>query len=324
VRRRDFIALFSGAAAVWPIAAPAQHTGKLPVIGVLQHNASGFSPWGAAFETRLRELNWIEGRTVAIEYRWSEGRPERVAEIAAEFVQQEVGVIVAYGAAAIAVKKATTSIPIVFAPANDPVGVGLVANLSHPGGNVTGISLQQAESAGKRFDLLRRVVPNLRRLGILFDSGYSATVREMEEVQAVARNLGIEVEPRGIQQTDEIAPVIDDFKGHVDALYVVQNALIDANRALVIRDTLTAKIPTSFVSRELVQEGALMSYGPNLPGMFARVAEIVDRILRGTNPGEIPVEQPTKFDLVINLKTAKALGIDVPNSVQLLADEIIE
>ena len=250
--------------------------------------------------------------------------PGRVAEIAAEFVQEEVGVIVAYGAAAIAVKKATTSIPIVFAPANDPVGVGLVANLSHPGGNVTGISLQQAESAGKRFDLLRRVVPNLRRLGILFNSGYSATVREMEEVQAVARNLGIEVEPRGIQQTDEIAPVIDDFKGHVDALYVVQNALIDANRALIIRDTLTAKIPTSFVSRELVQEGALMSYRPNLPGLFARVAEIVDKILRGTNPGEIPVEQPTKFDLVINLKTAKALGIDVPNCVQLLADEIIE
>jgi putative ABC transport system substrate-binding protein len=324
MRRRDFIALFGGAAAVWPIAAPAQQTGKLPVIGMLQHDASVFSPWAAAFEKRLRELDWIEGRTVAIEYRWSEGRPERVAEISAEFVQQKVGVIVAYGAAATSVKKATTSIPIVFAPANDPVGVGLVANLSHPGGNVTGMSLQQAESAGKRFELLRRVVPNLRRLGILFDSRYSATVREMEEVQAIARNLGVEVEPRGIQQAGEIAPALDDLKGHVDALCVIENALISANGALIVRDTVAAKIPTSFVDRQFVQEGGLMSYGPDMPALFARVAEIVDKILRGTNPGEIPVEQPTEFDLVINLKTAKALGIDVSGSIQMLADEVIE
>jgi putative tryptophan/tyrosine transport system substrate-binding protein len=324
MRRRDFIRLIGHAAGVWPVAAYAQQTANLPVIGVLQHNASGFRPWGTAFENRLRELNWIEGRTVAIEYRWSEGRPERVAEVATEFVQQKVAVIVAYGSAAVTLKKATASIPIVFAPANDPVGTGLVSTLSHPGGNVTGISLQQAESAGKRFELLRRAVPSLRRLGILFDSGYSAAVHEMEEVQAIARSLGVEVEPRGIRRADEIAAVIDGLKDRADALYVVENALTGANGLLIVKKSLDVKIPVAFTSAEFGPAGALMSYGPNFPTVFARVAEIVDKILHATNPGDIPVEQPTKFDLVINLKAAKTLGLTIPENLLIVADKVIE
>ena len=324
MRRRDFIALIGHAAGVWPVVAYAQETANLPVIGVLEHDASGFRPWATAFENRLRELNWIEGRTVAIEYRWSEGRPERVAEVAAEFVQRKVAVIVAYGSAAVALKKATASIPIVFAPANDPVGIGLVSTLSHPGGNVTGISLQQAESAGKRFELLRRAVPSLRRLGVLFDSAYSATVRETEEVQAVAVSLGVEVELHGIQRADEIAAVIDGLKDRADALYVVENALTGTNGFLIVKKSLDVKIPVVFTSGEFEPAGALMSYGPNFPALFARVAEIVDKILHGTNPVDIPVEQPTKFDLVINLKTAKALGLAIPPALLATADEVIE
>jgi putative ABC transport system substrate-binding protein len=296
----------------------------LPVVGFLQHNAANFRPWAAAFEKRLRELGWIEGRTVAIEYRWSEGRPERVAEIASEFVQQKVDVVVAYGSAAVALKKATASIPIVFAPANDPVGVGLVASLSHPGGNVTGISFQQTESAGKRFELLRQVVPNLHKLAILFDTGYSATVHEMEAVRENAQRTSVEIEPHGIERADEIVAVIASLKDRADALYIVENAMTGANGLLIVRNSLDVKIPVAFTSAEFGTAGALMSYGPNFPAVFARVAETVDKILRGVKPGDIPEEQPTKFDFVINVKTAKALRIEIPYSVQLLADEVIE
>jgi putative ABC transport system substrate-binding protein len=324
MRRRELIILIGQAAAVWPIAAFAQQAKKLPVVGFLQHNAAGARPWAAAFEQRLHELGWIEGRTVAILYRWSEGRPERVAEIAREFVEQKVDVVVAYGSAAVALKKSTASIPIVFAPANDPVGIGLIANLSQPGGNVTGISFQQTESAGKRFELLRQMVPKLHRLAIFFDSGYSATVREMEAVRENAEHVGVETEPHGIARGDEIAAVIAGLKYRADALYVVENALTGANGLLIVRNSLAVNIPVAFTTGELGPAGALMSYGPNLPAVFARVAETVDKILRGAKPGDIPVEQPTKFDFIINLKTAKALGIEIPNSVQLLADEVIE
>ena len=193
MRRRDFVTLIGGAAAAaWPLAGRAQPAGKVPTIGFIGTDTSGYISWSAAFAERLKELGWIEGRTVAIEYRWSEGRPERAAEIAAEFVQKKVDLILGYGAAVTTLKKATASIPIVFAPAVDPVGVGLVASLSHPGGNVTGLSLQATEAAGKRLELLRDVVPKLGRLGILFDVDYAAAVREKGEVQALARSVGLE------------------------------------------------------------------------------------------------------------------------------------
>jgi ABC-type uncharacterized transport system substrate-binding protein len=322
MRRREFITLLSGAVVTQPLAALAQQTEKLPTIGFLGADAAAFSPWTAAFVARMRELGWIEGRTIAIEYRWSEGRPERYAEIAAEFVRLKVDVIVTVGSAVPTVKQATSVIPIVFALATDPVGSGLVASLAHPGGNVTGLSIQGTETAGKRLELLREVVPQLQRLAILFDFGNPQPVLEMGETQAAARTFGLEVVPLVIQRAEDIAPAFATLKA--DALYVAEDHLVVVNRPLILTLALGARLPTIFSSRDFVKAGALMSYGPNASDMFRRTAELVDKILRGTKPGNIPVEQPTKFDLVINLTTAKALGLTIPPNLLAIANEVIE
>jgi putative ABC transport system substrate-binding protein len=322
LKRREFITLLGGAAAGWPLPVRAQPVSK--TIGFIGTSASGFGAWAAVFAKRLLELSEIDHRTVAIEYRWSEGRPERVAEIAAEFVQQKVDLIVAYGGAAVTVKKATASIPIVFAPAADPVGIGLVTSLSHPGGNATGLSIQATEAAGKRLELLRKVIPKLRRLAILFDGGYAATVQEKDEVQDLARTLGLEVVPQEIRRAEDIASAFAALKGQADALYVTENALIFTNRETIIALALDAELPTTCTNADIARAGALMSYGPDFPALFRRAAEIVDKILRGTKPGDIPVEQPTKFNLVVNLKTAKALSLIIPDKILALADEVIE
>ncbi len=324
MRRRDFITLFSGTAISWPLAATAQQAGKLPIIGFLGSNASAWRPWTEAFVGRLRELGWIEGRTIAIEYRWSEGRPERNAEIAAEFARLNADVIVANGTAVPAVKQATSAIPIVFPIAVDPVGGGLVASLARPGGNVTGLSVQQSDAASKRLELLREVVPRLRRLAIMTNVGNPQAVLEMGEVQAAARKLGIEVTPLEIRRAEDIAPVFEATKAQTDAIYIVQEALVNANRTRIITLVLSARLPTIVSAREFVQAGVLMSYGPSFPDMFRRTAEIVDQILRGAKPGDIPIEQPTKFDLAINLTTARALGLEVPHNLLVLADDVIE
>jgi len=324
MRRREFITLLSSAAAAWPLAPRAQPGAKVSTVGFIGTSASGFSAWTAVFAKRLLELSEIDHRTVAIEYRWSEGRPERVAEIAAEFVQQKVDLIVAYGGAAVTVKKATASIPIVFAPAADPVGIGLVTSLSHPGGNATGLSIQATEAAGKRLELLRKVIPKLRRLAILFDGGYAATVQEKDEVQDLARTLGLEVVPQEIRRAEDIASAFVALKGQADALYITENALIFTNRETIATLALNAKLPTTCTNADIARVGALMSYGPDFPALFRRAAEIVDKILRGTKPGDIPVEQPTKFNLVVNLKTAKALSLIIPDKILALADEVIE
>jgi putative ABC transport system substrate-binding protein len=273
---------------------------------------------------RLRELGWIDGRTIAIEYRWTEGRPERTTEIAAEFVRLKVDVIVTFGTAVPIVKQATTVIPVVFAIAQDPVGGGLVASLAKPGGNVTGLSLQASDVAGKRVELLREVVPQLRRLAILVDFGNPQSVLEMGEVQAAARMLGIEVAPLAIRRAEDIAPAFEALKPQADALYVVTNALINANRTRIITLALGARLPTIFNTRDLVQAGGLMSYGPKNSDLFRHSADYVDKILRGVKPGDIPVEQPTKFEFVFNLTTAKALAVTVPSSLLARADEVIQ
>jgi putative tryptophan/tyrosine transport system substrate-binding protein len=325
VRRREFISLLAGAAAAWPLAARAQQTAKLPTIGVLgSATPSTQAPRFAAFVQRLRELGWIEGRTIAIEYRWTKGRPERVAEIAAEFVQRKVDVIVTNGPSVATLKQATSIIPIVFAVAKDPVGGGLVTSLSRPGGNVTGLSVQEVDTAGKRIELLREVVPRLRRLAIMVDVGYPSAVLEMGELQAAARALGLEVAPLEIRRGEDIAPAFEALGVQADALYVSQDALTVAYNTRIITLALGARLPTMFAARNFVQAGALMSYGPNFLALFRRAAELVDKILRGTKPGDIPIEQPTKFDLVINLTTAKAIGLDVPATLLARADEVIE
>ena len=264
------------------------------------------------------------GPTIAIEYRWNEGDRDRDAEIAAEFVNLKVDVIVTAGSAVATLKKATSVIPIVFAIANDPVGTGLVESVARPGANVTGLALLTTDLAGKRVELLRELVPRLRRLAVMGNVDYPAAVLEMGNVQAAARTFGIEAAPFEIRRAEDIAPNFDALKTQADALYVVQDALVAANRPRIITLSLGAQMPTSFVSREFAQAGALMSYGPNIPDLFQRAAEMTDKILRGTNPGDIPVEQPTKFELAINLTTAKLLGLGVPQTLLATADDVYE
>jgi putative tryptophan/tyrosine transport system substrate-binding protein len=321
IRRREFITLLGGAAA-WPVAARAQQPAKLPTIGFLgAATASARSQWVAAFVQRLHELGWIEGRTVAIEYRWAEGRSERFAEIAAEFIRLKVDVIVTYATPpAIAAKEATAVIPIVCAVMGDPVGAGLVASLPRPGGNVTGLSNQSADLAGKRVEHLREVVPGLRRLAVLANVSNPVSGVEMGEVQA----LGLDVVTLEIRRGEDIAPAFETLKGRAQALYVAGDPLMITNRVRINTLALGARLPTTYNQREFVEAGGLMSYGPNFPDLFRRAGDYVDKILRGTKPADIPVEQPTKFDLVINLTTAKTLGLEVPPTLLARADEVIE
>jgi putative tryptophan/tyrosine transport system substrate-binding protein len=325
MKRRQFITLLGGAAA-WPLAARAQQLAKLPTIGFLGSSTPlAMSQWVAAFLQRLRDLDWIEGRTVAIEYRWAEGRSSRAAEIAAEFVRLKVDVIVTNATSpALAAKQATSVIPIVFAAAGDPVGAGLVASLARPGGNVTGLSNQQADVAGKKLELLREVVPGLRRLAIMANIGNPGVVLEMGEAQAAARTLGLEATTVEILRTEDIASGFDGLKGRAEALYVCTDPLVTTNRARIHTLAMSARLPTIYNSREYVEAGGLMSFGPSFLDLWRRTAEIVDKILRGAKPGDIPVEQPTKFDLVINLTTAKALGLEVSPLLLARADEVIE
>jgi putative tryptophan/tyrosine transport system substrate-binding protein len=326
LKRRDFITLLGGVAIAWPLAARAQQPGKLPTIGFLG-GASALveSQWAAAFVRRLHELGWTEGRTIAIEYRWAEGRNEP-AEIVAEFVRLKVDIIVTYGTPSIlAAKQATSAIPIVFAAAGDPVRTGIVASLARPGGNVTGLSLLATDLTGKRIELLREVVPGLRRLALLGNVGNPQVVVEIGEVQAAARTLGLDVVTSSeIRKAEDVAPAFESFKGRADALFVVLDPLINNNRVPIATLALGARLPTMHGLRDLVEAGGLMSYAANFPDLFRRTAGLVDKILRGVKPAEIPVEQPTKFDLVVNLNTAKALGLTIPETFLARADEVIE
>jgi putative ABC transport system substrate-binding protein len=324
MRRREFLVVLGGAA-TWPVVARAQQAGKIPTIGFLgTATASAWSDWVAAFLQHMRELGWIEGRTVAIEYRWAEGRSDRYAEIAAEFVRLKVDVIVTSGGAVVAAKRATSVIPIVFATAADPVGDGLVKNLARPGGNATGLSNQSADLAGKRFEILREVVPGLRTLAIIANVGYPASVLEMGEVQALTLKHGLKVATLEIRRAEDIAPAFMALKGGTEALYVVGDPLATTNRIRINTLALGERLPTMHAARHFVEAGGLMSYGPNFPHQFRRVADYVDKILRGADPADIPVEQPTKFDLIINLTTAKALGLNIPETLLARADEVIE
>jgi len=326
MRRRDFIWLLGGAAVAWPLAARAQHGGKLATIGLLgSGTAAAQSQWTAAFVQRLRELGWTEGRNLVIEYRWAEGHTERLAEMAKEFVRLKVDVIVTHNTPPpLAAKHATSEIPIVFATAGDPVRSGIVASLARPGGNVTGLSSQAPDTAGKKLQLLREVIPGLRRLAILSDVGNPNATRQVSEVQGAAHTVGIEVVTFEIRRAEDIAHAFEALNGRAEALYVLAVPLLLANRIRINTFALAARLPTMHGVRELVEAGGLMSYGPNWPHMWSRAADLVDKILRGAKPGEIPVEQPTKFDFVINLSTAKALGLKIPEAILLRADEVID
>jgi putative ABC transport system substrate-binding protein len=324
VKRRRFITLLGGAAA-WPLLARAQQPAKVPMIGILATGPRAtWGSWTDAFVERLRGLGWIDGRTVAFAYRWAEGRRARFSEFAAEFVRLGVDVILTSGAAGVDLKRTTPTIPVVLAVAQDPLGEGLVMSLARPGGNITGLSLQGTDVAGKRLGLLREVLPSMRRLAILADVSYPSTVIEMREAQTAASMLGLEIIALEARQTEDIAHAFEYHKGRADALFVGGGPLMTSNQIRINTLALGARLPTVSILRESAEAGALMSYGAHFPSLFQRAADYVDKILRGAKPADIPVEQPTKFELAINLKTAKALGIEVPPTLLARADEVIE
>jgi putative ABC transport system substrate-binding protein len=326
LKRREFITLLGGAAA-WPLASHAQTPDKLPLIGFLGANTPATQgPWTAAFFHRLRELGWVEGRTMSVEYRWAEGHRERAVELAAEFVRLKVDLIFTSGTAnVLAAKQATSTIPIVFAAAADPVGTGVVASLAKPGGNVTGLSVQQPDLAGKRLEMLYEAVPALRRLAIIGNAGAAGSVADMGEAEDAARRLGFDVVRLEFRRSEDIVPVFEKLEDRrTDALYVASDPLVTTNRLRINVLALGARLPTMHGIREHAEDGGFISYGTNFPDLFRRAGDLVDKVLRGGKPADIPVAQPTKFDLVINLITAKALRIAVPPTLLARADEVIE
>ena len=326
LKRREFITLL-GSAAAWSLAARAQQPAKVPTIGFLGAATQlSWTQWTAAFVHRLRELGWIEGSTVRIEYRWAEGSGVRAAEIVAEFVRMKVDVIVTTGAVILSSKatRAFSAIPTVFATASDPVGNGLVASLTRPGGNITGLSNQQSEIATKRLELLHEVVPGLRRLGVIVNADNPAAMLDSSEVARAAGTLGLTAVTVEIRSSGDISPAFDAFKDDTQGLYVCSDFLTYTLRVGINTFAHVARLPTIYGEREQPEAGGLMSYGPNFPNLFRRAADFVDKILRGAKPADLPVEQPTKFDLVINLTTAKALGLKIPEAFLLRADELIE
>jgi putative ABC transport system substrate-binding protein len=325
MKRREFMTLLGGAAASSPLAARAQQTSKIPTIGLLSSSTAAIErPRRDAFIQRLAELGWVEGRSVTFEMRAAEGIVERAGEIAAEFARLKVSAIVLSGdAQGLAVKRAAPDIPIVLASAGDPVGNGLVASLARPGGNVTGFSVQLTDTAGKRIELLREIVPNLRRLAILGNSSNPVVGLEFGAAQSAARTLGLDTVRPEFGHAGDIPAAIDLLKGNADGLYVCVDPLMIANRARINAAALAATLPVVHSYRNNLGEG-LISYGPDLFDLYRRAAGLVDKILRGARPADLPVEQPTKFELAINLKTAKVLGLTVPPTLLARADEVIE
>jgi len=325
MHRRDFIKVVAGSAFTWPLRARAQQT-VLPVVGFVDAGAADASVARAtAFRKGLGEAGYIEGQNVMVEYHWLAGRYESAPTVMADLVRRQVAVIAApVTSAALAAKAATSTIPIVFAAAGDPIGTGLVASLARPGGNVTGLSNQQTDLAGKRLEQLHRLVPGLQRLAVMGNVYTPNAALEMNEVQSVGPKLGVQVTRLEISKTEDIIPGIESLKGRVDGLYVSTDPLLTTYRTLINTSAIDANLPTVYAFREYVLAGGLMSYGPNFPDLFRRAGDYVDKILRGAKPADIPVEQPIKFDLILNLKTAKALGLTVPEAFMMRANEVIE
>jgi putative ABC transport system substrate-binding protein len=325
--RRDFITLLGSAAAAWPLAARAQQPERVRRIGLLlgEANDADGQLRLKPFQQELGRLGWTEGLNLTIDVRWAEGRTDRFADIVAEFVRLNADVIVTQGTpSTVMAKQATSAIPIVFVAATDPLGTGLVASLARPGGNVTGLSSQSRDVAHKRVELLREIFPGLGRLGVLADADNVAAALELRDVEQAAHMLGVEIVPIEVRRAQDIAPAIEAQQGRGHALYAVADSLINSNTRRINLTALAARLPTVHARRTQVDAGGLMSYGPNFPDLYRRAADFVDKILRGTKPADIPVEQPTKWELFINLTTARALGLTVPQTLLVSADEVIE
>jgi putative ABC transport system substrate-binding protein len=325
IQRREFIATLAGMIATWPLVATAQQA-RTPTIGLLGGaTREAQAPWTAAFVQRLQELGWTEGQTVHMIDRWVEGRFERSPEIIAEFVRLKVDVIVTHATPnVVAAKKMTSEIPIVFPSAGDPVANGIVASLARPGGNVTGLSVRSADLAHKMVELLRDLLPNMRRLAILYHVGNPISLLQTSAVQSAAGTFGLDVAIVEIRKAEDLAPAIEALRGHADALIVPSEPLYNTNRIQINSSALRVRLPTIYFDRVYLETGGLMSYGPKWPSMWRRTAELVDKILKGVKPADIPVEQPKTFEFVINLKTVKALGLRIPRILLARADQLIE
>ncbi len=324
MRRREFFMLLGAAAAVWPLAALAEQTAKLPSLGFL--TAGDGSVGLPALLEGLRQLGWIERKTIVIEYRYAENRNDRLPELAAELVRLNVDVIVAAGTLApLAAKRATATIPIVMTSAGDPLGTGLISSLARSGGNVTGLSLMSPDLSGKRLELLKQIVPALARVAIIWnaDNPYPALV--FRQTENAARLLKLEAQSLEVRTPDDLNSALEAaVRGKANALITVEDPLTVNHRKQIADFAAKNRLPTISGLREYVDAGGLLSYGPALADLYRRAANYVDKILKGAKPSELPVEQPTKFELVINLKTAKALGLAIPPDMLAIADEVIE
>jgi len=328
--RRRFLSTTVAGILAAPLDAGAQQAGKIYRIGILEQGGPYRSPFGGpsheAFREQLRELGYIEGQSVVFEYRFAEGRTERLADFAAELVRLKVDVIVSGGTPGpLAAKRATSTIPIVMAAAGDPVGTGLVTNLGRPEGNITGLSNLSEELTGKRLQLVKEVIPGISRVAVLWNAGNPISVIVFKQTEAAARTLGVQVhsvEVRGPDDFQRALPTI--VTARVGALFLVDDPLVFGQRLLIADFAVRNRVPASAFYREFVEAGGLMSLGPNLVHQYRRAAIFVDKILKGSKPRDLPVEQPTKFELIINLKTAKALGLTIPPSLLLRADQVIE
>jgi putative ABC transport system substrate-binding protein len=315
--------LLMGSVAVDASAAYGQQS-KPSVVGFLVAGTpASHGAWVAAFTQRLSELGWTDGRNIKIEYRWAAGDIPQTTKFATEFVQQKVDVIVTSAFGVVAAKEATSTIPIVFAAFGDVVATGIVKSLARPGGNVTGLTIQPVELSSKRLELLRDIIPNVRRLAAMVKTHVVAN-QEVVAIQTASAKLNIHVDILDVQTAEDIEAAMATLAGQTDALYVYSEPLTNANKDKIIKAANTAKIPTIFGFREFVAAGGLISYGPNFIDLFARAAEFTDKILRGAKPADLPVQQPVKFDFIINLKAAKALGLSISETVLTRADEVIE
>ncbi|TMJ51829.1 MAG: ABC transporter substrate-binding protein [Alphaproteobacteria bacterium] len=324
MRRREFILLVGSVAAYSSSAAFGQRSATPPIVGFLVAGTrASHGAWITAFTQRLSELGWTDGRNIKIDYRWAAGDIRQTREFVAEFVQQKVDVIVTSAFGVRAAKEATSAIPIVSAAFGDAVAGGIVKSLARPGGNVTGLSIQPSELSSKRLELLREVVPNVRRLAALVNT-HVVDAQEGVAIRTASAKLNIDANVLDIQTADDIEATMATLAGQTDALYVYSEPLTNANKDKIIKAATSAKIPTIFGFREFVDAGGLISYGPNFSDLFARAADFTDKILRGASPSDMPIEQPVKYDLIINLRTAKALGLSISEAVLTRADEVIE
>ena len=329
LKRREFISLLGGAAAAWPLAAGAQQTTRARTIGFLLPGGSRTTVVRGqleAFRQALKEYGWVEGQNISVEYRFAEGKEDALAEIAAELVRLRLDVIVAEGTAAIrAAKTVTQTIPIVMATSTDPVGNGLVASLHRPGGNVTGPSLQTAELAGKRLQLLTEIVPGLGRAVVLSNPLNPSIAAVVEQTKAAAQSLGVEIHVVEVPGPDQFESAFAAVtRARAGALIVLPDPMLYGQHPRIVTFATASHLPVIFPEKEVVRAGGLIAYGPSIPASFRRAARYVDKILRGAKPADLPVEQPTTFELTVNLQTARAIGVTIPTSILVGAGEVIE